>query len=155
MGTTVRIRVADPTDEGRLREIATAAKGYWGYEPEVVHAWAEAADFSTGGVHAREVFVAEAAGHAVAWAALVPRGRVVWLDDMWVEPAWIGKGVGSALFRYCAERATALGGRTMEWEADPNAVGFYEKVGGHYLRDSEPSEWGRVLPVMGIELAND
>ena len=30
--------------------------------------------------------------------------------------------------------------------------GFYEKVGGRYLRDGDPSEWDRVLPVMGVEL---
>jgi hypothetical protein len=34
----------------------------------------------------------------------------------------------------------------------PSAVGFYEKMGGRYLRDSAPSEWGRVLPVMGVDL---
>jgi hypothetical protein len=38
-----------------------------------------------------------------------------------------------------------------EW-AEPNAIGFYEKLGARYLRDSEPSEWGRVLPVMGVSL---
>jgi hypothetical protein len=25
-------------------------------------------------------------------------------------------------------------------------------MGARYLRDSGPSEWGRILPVMGIEL---
>jgi GNAT superfamily N-acetyltransferase len=89
---------------------------------------------------------------AVAWAALIPRGDVLWLDDMWVEPEWIGKGVGSLLFRHAVERATELGAATMEWDAEPNAVGFYERVGGRYFRDSEPSEWGRVLPVMGIDI---
>jgi hypothetical protein len=40
----------------------------------------------------------------------------------------------------------------MEWEAEPNALGFYERMGGRYLRDSEPSAWGRVIPVMGVDL---
>jgi hypothetical protein len=40
----------------------------------------------------------------------------------------------------------------MEWEADPNAVPFYEHLGARRLRESEPSEWGRVLPVMGCSL---
>jgi GNAT superfamily N-acetyltransferase len=100
----------------------------------------------------QEVFVAELDGHAIGWAALIPQGEVVWLDDMWVEPEWIGKTVGSLLFRHSVERATRLGGTRMEWEAEPNAVGFYEKLGGRYLRDSEPTEWGRVLPVMGVDL---
>jgi hypothetical protein len=40
----------------------------------------------------------------------------------------------------------------MEWEAEPNALGFYERMGGRYLRDSEPSAWGRLIPVMGVDL---
>jgi GNAT superfamily N-acetyltransferase len=148
----VRIRAARASDGERLREIAEAAKGYWGYDREVVREWAAGGDFSAAGLRAKEIFVAEASGRAVAWAALVPRGETVWLDDMWVEPEWIGKRVGSLLFRHAVERARELGATSMEWEAEPNAVGFYERVGGRRLRDSEPNEWGRVLPVMGIEV---
>ncbi|MBA3718358.1 MAG: GNAT family N-acetyltransferase, partial [Actinobacteria bacterium] len=58
----------------------------------------------------------------------------------------------SRLFRFVGERAAARGAAHLEWEADPNAVGFYERMGGRYLRDSPPSEWGRITPVMGVEL---
>jgi hypothetical protein len=40
----------------------------------------------------------------------------------------------------------------MEWEAEPNAIGFYEKMGGRFVRDGEPSAWGRVNAVLGIDL---
>ena len=40
----------------------------------------------------------------------------------------------------------------MEWEAERNALGFCEKMGGRYLRDSEPGVWGRVSAVMGLDL---
>jgi GNAT superfamily N-acetyltransferase len=149
MDPAVRIRPARPSEEGRLREIAAAAKGHWGYDPVLVRRWASSIDFSAA---AQETYVATAAGRAVAWAAIDPRGDVIWLADLWVEPAWMGKGVGTLLYRRCAGRARELGGRTMEWEAEPNSVGFYERVGGRYLRDGEPGEWGRVLPVMGVDL---
>ena len=71
---------------------------------------------------------------------------------MWVDAEWIGTGVRSRLFRVAAEQGRQLGAGRMEWEADPNAVGFYERMGGRYLRDGERSAWGRFLPVMGIEL---
>jgi GNAT superfamily N-acetyltransferase len=151
-GSSVRIRPARPDEGERLREIAVAAKSHWGYEPDRVRQWAAGGDFSAKGLSEKEVFVAEHEGCAIAWAALIPRGEVVWLDDMWVEPEWIGKGVGSLLFRHSVERATALGGATMEWEAEPNAVGFYERMGGRYLRDGEPGAWGRALFVMGLAL---
>ena len=148
----VHVRPARPDEGEQLREIAIAAKGHWGYEPDVVRQWAAGGDFSEQGLREKHVFVGDVDGRAVAWAALIARGEVVWLDDMWVEPEWIGKGVGSLLFRHAVERAAELGGKTMEWEAEPNAIGFYERVGGRYFRDSEPTEWGRVLPVMGVDL---
>jgi len=142
------IRPPHPDEGERLREIATAAKAHWGYPPEQVEDWAADADFTTG----KEVLVAEEDGRAVAFASLIGRGAVIVLDDLWVEPEEMGKGVGGELFRRAADRAKELGARTLEWEAEPNAVGFYERMGARYLRDSPPTEWGRILPVMGIEL---
>jgi GNAT superfamily N-acetyltransferase len=146
------IRPPRPDEGERLREIAIAAKAHWGYPLEQVWSWADQGDFSAAGLRAKEFFVAEEDGRAVAFASLIEGEAVCVLDDLWVEPVGMGKGIGSALFRTAADRARALGARTLEWEAEPHAVGFYERMGGRYLRDSPPSEWGRVLPVMGLEL---
>jgi GNAT superfamily N-acetyltransferase len=142
------IREAEPSERERLREIAIASKAYWGYDEDQVRRWGEGLEFSPG----VDRFVAEVDGDVVAYASLVRQGDVCVLDELWVEPDSIGEGVGSYLFHFAAERARGLRARRLEWEAEPNSVGFYEKMGGRYLRDSEPSEWGRVLPVMGIDL---
>ncbi len=144
----IRIRPAGVGEEERLREIAIASKAHWGYDFELVRRWGAGLDFS----RKTELYVAEADGKVVAYASLMPEGDVCVLDELWVEPRWIGKGVGSSLFAFAAERAEALRARRLEWEADPNAVGFYERMGARYLRDSEPSAWGRITPVMGIDL---
>jgi hypothetical protein len=39
-------------------------------------------------------------------------------------------------------------------EAEPNALGFYRKMGGHYLRDYI-SEWGRRGTIMGLDIGTD
>jgi GNAT superfamily N-acetyltransferase len=100
------------------------------------------------------VFVAKVDREIVAWAALIPprESGVAVLDDLWVEPAWIGKGVGSSLFATAREQARRLGAETLEWEAELNAIGFYERMGGRYLRQ-QIGDWGSPLPVMGIDLA--
>jgi GNAT superfamily N-acetyltransferase len=152
-GLAVKIRPANSGEAQRLREIAFASKSYWGYERERVQRWSDALDFSPTGLAGKEVYVAEAEGRAIAWSALIPKGEVLWLDDLWVEPESIGKAIGSKLFRQAVERARHLGATRLELEAEPNAVGFYERLGARYLRDSEPGEWGRVLPVMGLQLA--
>jgi hypothetical protein len=56
------------------------------------------------------------------------------------------------MFEHVADRARELGARRLEWEAEPNAHGFYERMGATYVRDSEVTEWGRVLDVLGVEL---
>ena len=132
------------TPPERLREIAAAAKGHWGYDPELVAGWAATMRLPD------EPIVAERDGRVVGWASVERRGDVLWLEDLWVEPGAMGRGVGRELF----ERAKELGAgcARMEWEADPNAVPFYERMGAAYVRDSAPSEWGRVLPVLGVSL---
>ena len=148
----LRIRPADPREGERLREIAIAAKGYWGYDLERVREWAAMGDFSPEGLRQKEIHVAEVDGRPVGWAAVIPRGQVCWLDDLWIVPEWIGKGIGTCLFRRAAKRGKQLGARWMEWEAEPNAIGFYQKMGGRHLRDGEPTTWGRIIPVMFVDL---
>ena len=127
----------------RLRAIAAAAKGHWGYDPQLVAEWAASIEFPP----EKELFVAEQ-----AWASVVILDEVCRLEDLWVEPAAMGRGLGRELFERAAARGRALGCVRMEWEAEPNAIGFYERLGAVFIRDSEPSEWGRVLPVMGVSL---
>jgi N-acetylglutamate synthase-like GNAT family acetyltransferase len=146
--TEPRLRAAAPDDYGRVRELTLDSKAHWGYDRDFVRRWAEGLSFESD----RERWVAELDGEIVAWAALVPpAGGVAVLDDLWVDPAWMGRGVGSRLFRLAADRARELGAERLEWGAEPNSVGFYEKVGGRKLRD-HVTEWGRVAPWMGIDL---
>ena len=146
------IRPAFPGEGERLREIAAAAKGYWGYDAELVRAWAASLDLSPARLAGAKVFVAEVDARALGWAELLPpAGGVCVLEHLWVEPAWMRRGIGSALFRHAADRARGLGATTMEWEAEPHALGFYARMGGRDLR-TVTSEWGRELSVMGVSL---
>lgn len=136
------------SDPQRLREVAFAAKAHWGYDAARVREWADSIDVEDG----REVLVEEVDGVVRAWAAVIQRGDVCWLVDLWVEPAAMRGGLGKRLFARAADRARELGATRLEWEGEPNAIGFYERMGGRYLRPSEPSEWGRILDVMGFDL---
>jgi GNAT superfamily N-acetyltransferase len=148
----VAVREGRERDFTRLREIAIDAKAHWGYDRARVEDWALRGDFEPESLRARLLSVAEAEGEPVGWAALIPRGEVGWLEDLWVEPAWIGLGVGRLLFEHVVEQARSLGARRLEWEAEPNAQGFYRHMGAAYRRDSEETEWGRVLEVLSVEL---
>jgi GNAT superfamily N-acetyltransferase len=146
--TEARVRPAAAADYEPLRELTFESKAHWGYDRDLVRSWADGLSFDGD----CERWVAELDGAIVAWAALAPPADgVAVLDHLWVDPAWMGRGLGSLLFRLAADRARELGAQRLEWSAEPNAVGFYEKLGGRKLRD-HLTEWGRLSPWMGLEL---
>jgi GNAT superfamily N-acetyltransferase len=152
LSSEIHIREGRESDFERLRAIAFEAKAHWGYDRALVEEWAQGGDFEPESLRHRLLYVAEEDGRPVGWAALIPRGEVGWLEDLWVDPAWIGRGLGRALFEHVATEARQRGARRLEWEAEPNAQGFYRHMGAAYRRDSEETEWGRVLEVLGVEL---
>ena len=146
------IRRAHPTEGERLREITAAAKGFWGYDGERVRAWGASLDLSPERLAGAHAFVAEVDGVAVGWAEILPPdGGVCVLEHLWVEPGQMRRGTGSQLFRRAAGCAAGLGATAMEWEAEPNALGFYARMGGRPVRTTT-SEWGRELAVMAVPL---
>ena len=144
----VTVRAAQPADHERLRELTFESKAHWGYDRDVIRGWADGLAFED----EEERWVAEAGGEIVAWAGLVPpEGGIAVLDDLWVDPAWMGRGLGGRLFRLAAGRARELGAERLEWGAEENALGFYEKMSGRFVRPYV-TEWGRVGRWYGMEL---
>ena len=74
------------------------------------------------------------------------------LDDLFVEPDSMGVGVGRMLVDDVVSRAAAAGASHVDVIANPNAVGFYERLGSsrsparHRLRFGE-------APRMSVELS--
>jgi N-acetylglutamate synthase-like GNAT family acetyltransferase len=146
--TEPHLRAATPADHERLRELTFESKSHWGYDHDLVRSWTDGLDFES----AQERWLAEADGAILAWAGLIPpSGGIAVLDHLWVAPSAMGHGLGTRLFDHAAARARELGAERLEWGAEPNSVGFYEKVGGRKVRD-EVTEWGRLAPWMGLDL---
>jgi len=60
---------------------------------------------------------------------LVAEGDRVELDDLFVEPDSMGRGVGRLLVADVVSRAAAGKATCIDVTANPNALGFYERVG--------------------------
>jgi ribosomal protein S18 acetylase RimI-like enzyme len=90
----------------------------------------------------------------IGFYTLQEKNRNAWLDNLWVLPEYIGRGIGKQLFLHASERARQRGYEILQLEADPNAAGFYEKMGMHKISerradiDSQP----RSLPTMEMSL---
>lgn len=155
----VHIRAASPDEAATLTEIAHAAKRLWGYPEEWIARWREALTLTVDYVAAHEVFVGEYRRQIAGFYALVPlaRDEAKWeLEHLWVRPELAGRGLGRALLRHAVQRVGALSpGAALEIEADPNAEGFYLRMGaariGEIVRDWAGQE--RRLPHLRIMTA--
>jgi N-acetylglutamate synthase-like GNAT family acetyltransferase len=72
---------------------------------------------------------------------------------MWVAPAHIGTGVGKELFIHAMQTAAGEDVSSVEILADPNAEGFYRKMGAHQIGQtvSEIDGQPRTLPRLTID----
>ncbi|MHA6797170.1 GNAT family N-acetyltransferase [Pseudonocardia bannensis] len=147
----MQIRPARPDEAEVLAGIAVRAKAHWGYPAAFIARFARSLGLTPEVVTANDVWVAERASVVVGFYSLLHRGELTVLDDLWLEPEEIGRGLGRWLFEHARDRAAAAGAEVLEWEAEPYAVGFYERMGGHRVRMAD-SSLGRKLPVMQLAL---
>jgi GNAT superfamily N-acetyltransferase len=148
------VRRATPEQAGRLTAVAIASKAHWGYDDEFMARFASVVGITADYVRQNEVWVLDEDGEVAGFYALLDHGETSELDHLWLLPGEIGKGFGRLLFEHAIGRARALGARSMEWEAEPNATGFYKRMGGRADRETM-GQLGRALQVMTLEVAID
>lgn len=150
----IQVRRAHPDEARRLTEIAHAAKRHWNYPEDWIEHWRTDLTITSDFIADNEVFVAIVNNEIAGCCALVVSGSLAEIEHMWITPEHMGSGVGRALFEYARDRAVALGLPSLELSADPNAEGFYERMGAERIGEIRASMDGqpRVLPRMRIEL---
>lgn len=150
---TIRIRRARPDEADALTALATRAKAHWGYDAEFMDRVRDAMVISPADIAAHEAFVLQDPSGAIVGFHRVIAGDPAELEDMWVEPDAMGHGHGRRLFDHATAIARSRGAAALELDADPNAVGFYERMGMERIGET-PSTLipGRSLPRMRLEL---
>jgi|SRR5271157_2565815 len=150
----IEIRRALPEEAEVLTEIAIAAKGHWGYPERWMRIWRPELTYHPDYMEKSNIWVAVINGVPIGLYTLRAKGGNAWLDDLWVLPAQMGNGIGRALLRHAIQASKERGYQIMRFESDPNAVGFYIKMGAHQIgeRHSEVEGTPRILPIMEIKL---
>ena len=148
----MRIRKATPEDAATLTQIAHEAKRHWGYPEHWLAHWKDDLTISPDFVAANPVFVAENENQITGFYALIIRQEKAELDHMWVAPEHIGSGVGKELFIHAMQSAAGQQVSEMEILSDPNAEGFYRKMGAYRIGEtvSEIDGQPRSLPRLAI-----
>ena len=157
----VHIRRARPDEAEVLTEIAHAAKRHWGYPENWIEHWKADLTITPDFIRNNEMYVAIAGEEIVGCCAIAfsdsPTGNSpAELEHMWIRPEHMGTGVGRALFIHVRERAADLKVAVLEISADPNAEGFYLRMGARRVGEiqSEIEGQPRVLPRLSVDLGS-
>jgi len=143
-GKLFSLRDATPAD---VPDVLRLVRGLADYERLLHEVVMTEADLQVAlfGAHPRAYAVlAHAYGQAVGLALWYYtfstfRGRPdIFLEDLFVEPAHRGRGIGVALLRNLAQRAVAQQCRRVEWRVlnwNEPSIAFYESLGATPMQD--------------------
>jgi len=152
------MRSATGEDAVALTALALRSKAHWGYSDEFIAACRDELTVTSAKIEVPEFFchVCLEKSRPVAFYSLQKTGAdVAELDALFVEPEYIGKGIGKMLIRHAKKQAGELGIATIVIQGDPFAERFYTAVGalrcGTRESDSIP---GRQLPVFTVDVRN-
>jgi GNAT superfamily N-acetyltransferase len=139
----MELRPARPEEAALLSALALRSKAHWGYNDAFLAACRHELKIRRGEMASRHVTVAEVDG-AVAGHYTIDGAE---LGQLFVDPVYIGRGVGRALWTHAVGTARRLGIDTLSIDSDPFAEGFYLAMGATRV-GSVPSGSiaGRELP---------
>jgi GNAT superfamily N-acetyltransferase len=127
--STVRIRAAQPSAAEALTELALAAKAAWGYDSAQLAAWRPLLAVTPQQLAEQPAYVAEDRGEWLGFYTLCHTDARWELDNLWVAPAWMQRGVGRLLLAHAVRTARSGGATELHIDADPNAEPFYLRCG--------------------------
>lgn len=136
-------------DAETLTRIAHEAKRHWGYPEAWIERWRDELTIRPDWLWLHPATVAVVDDAAVGFNGLEIEGRTARLSHLWVRPSVMGRGIGRTLFRDAEIAARSHGCAELVFESDPNAEGFYLRMGAARIGEIPASMDGRarVLPV--------
>lgn len=139
------LRPATPDEHAALSDLCLRSKAYWGYERSFLEACRSELSVRPGD----DVIVAERDGILAGMAQITLTAEVADLEKLFVDPPFIGLGLGRHLFERCASEARRMGVNRLTIEADPGAVQFYEAMGAIRVGTAPSASIpGRMLPLL-------
>jgi GNAT superfamily N-acetyltransferase len=149
----LHLRPARPDEAGLLTELCLRSKAVWGYDDAFMQACRAELTLSPADFARSSLQVAVEGDVVTGVVQVVVDGENANLAKLFIAPSTIRGGVGRALFDWAAKDARERGARWLWIEADPDAAGFYRRMGavddGVAASGSIP---GRVLPRLKLKL---
>lgn len=135
-----------------LSAFCLRSKGHWGYDDTFLEACRE--ELSIREADLGDLLrVATVDGKLAGVVQLDFEEHDASLEKLFVDPPFIGKGVGAVLLSWALEMARARGATRLVVEADPGAADFYRRFGAMDAGSvASGSIEGRFIPRLVLKL---
>ena len=158
MSNLPKIRPARTEEAEEISKLAMRSKAHWGYSKSFMEACRDELTVTPRALDSSEFryFVAERGSELVGYYAIDKlTDHRFELEALFVEPAFIGRGIGKALLAHAKKLVKELGGKSLIIQGDPHAEKFYRAAGGKPGGSRESASVpGRNLPLFRIDLAS-
>ena len=145
------IEKAINTDHEILTGITKRSKAHWGYSEEQIEIWSEFLTISSGYIDANAVYKLIVENHIVAYYSFLHEDeKTIKLDNLFVLPEYIGKGLGRSLMEHFLLNIKKTNANKITLNSEPNSELFYSKLGFAKVGEIETSIKDRFLPIMEL-----
>ncbi len=126
----IRVRRAQPDEAEVLNEVITHSKSYWGYDPSFIEVYRSFLSLPPEAIEYHPVYCAQVGDTIAGVLCFKNVGYAeIELSHLFVEPAFIGQGIGKLLWYHAVALARSMGAKALVCDADPHACSFYKQMG--------------------------
>jgi N-acetylglutamate synthase-like GNAT family acetyltransferase len=149
----MKIERASILENDILSEITKKSKAFWGYSEEQILVWNANLTITKVYIEENDVFKLVVENKIIGYYSYLRKeNQQVKLDNLFILPAYIGKGYGKILMHDFLEKMRNQNIKKIILDSEPNAEKFYTKMGFKKIGAFETSIKNRFLPIMELEL---
>lgn len=150
----MKIEKSIRTDSKKLTELTIRSKSHWDYSMQQIEKWRDDLTVSEDYIIEKEVYkLIDSKDKIIGYYSFFKIDEVnVKLENLFVEPKFIGYGYGKMLMNDFIERIRKTRTEKIILDSDPNAENFYAKNGFKVVGKLKTSIEGRFLPIMELKV---
>ena len=138
-----------------INRIAYESEAYWGYNSEYMERFKEIYRITEDYIKAKPTFILVEGNHIIGFYSLVLNGKEAELELFYSDPQNIGKGYGKKMWGHLISYCKREGIKSLSLVANPQAKGFYEKMGAVMIDQVESRlRTGRKIPRLMFEIVD-
>ncbi|OQR56056.1 GNAT family N-acetyltransferase [Bacillus sp. CDB3] len=147
----MKIRKAALREANELSELALNSKATWNYSEEFILACKEDLTITEEYIKSNFVYILENDNTKVGFFSFLRNDNA--LDFLYMHPRYKGEGYGKILWEFVIEQANELGLKSFTIDSDPNAKGYYLKMGAKLIGETPSTVFkDRLLPLLKYDV---